>query len=299
MVRKQWKYILFFALLVFIIGELIGRFYGLCNHPVFIESDAYEYNYAANQDLKIYGNHFLTNEYSMRSKPVDFENDTTVVLLIGDSVINGGSWTDHEDLASSILEKRISDYFNKNIRVLNVSCGSWGPDNSATYIEKYGIFGADLIILVVSSHDARDHMTFEKKIGTSKQPDKQSFLAWSRLVQLLTIKYQNTKQKSSLPKALENDYLNNGFEYFRNLSVKKKIPLLLYLHASNDENKNRQSLKNKLAITQFCEENKIPYIDELQLGISNYHFRDNIHFNVQGQKFLAENLFLAIKEYPL
>lgn len=299
MIRKYWKYILFCTLIIFIIGELIGRHYGLCNHPIFIESKTYEYNYAPNQDLRIYGNHFLTNEYSMRSKPIDSNKDTTVVLLIGDSVINGGASTDHEKLASSILEKRVSEHFKKHIRVLNISCGSWGPDNAAAYIEKHGTFDADLMILVVNSQDAVDHMTFKKKVGKKKYPDKQPFLAWTRIVQLLSNKIKVTTSKRESTNSIKNDSLNTGFEYFKDLSIGNNVPLLVYLHPTKYEIKKTKSLNNKLAITNFCKKNTIPLFDAIQLGASEHHLRDHIHMNDQGQEFLAVSLLAAITEYDL
>lgn len=58
--------------------------------------------------------------------------------------------------------------------MLNISAGSWGPDNCAAYLKEKGTFGAEGIILVVSSHDAHDNMNWQTVVGQSVAfPDKQ------------------------------------------------------------------------------------------------------------------------------
>lgn len=44
--------------------------------------------------------------------------------------------------------------------MLNISAGSWGPDNCAAYLKHYGLFGAKAMSLLVSSHDAMILWTF-------------------------------------------------------------------------------------------------------------------------------------------
>jgi hypothetical protein len=170
------------TLLFFLIGEGIGRFYGLCDVPLYIKSPTYEYIHAPNQSHIIYRNHFDTNAWSMRSKAIDPQKDTTIVVLIGDSVINGGNLTDQDSLASTLLENRLTAIARRNIRVLNISGGSWGPDNAAAYLKEQGLFDADAMVLVCSSHDAYDNMTFTEVVGQHPQfPERQVLLAWQKI----------------------------------------------------------------------------------------------------------------------
>ena len=58
--------------------------------------------------------------------------------------------------------------------MLNVSAGSWGPDNCAAYLRHYGLFDAKAMFLLVSSHDAHDNMDFGPVAGVhDSYPDKQ------------------------------------------------------------------------------------------------------------------------------
>src|SRR5690606_12796944 len=140
--------VVFSLLFLLVCVELILRLgYGFCNAPLYVKDPDYEYIYAPNQSVKRFGNTIRTNSLSMRNEELSVA-DSTVILLIGDSVVNGGSLTDNEDLASTLLETRLSDKLGHKVRVLNISAGSWGPDNGAAYLKKHGTFGAKLMCLV-------------------------------------------------------------------------------------------------------------------------------------------------------
>ena len=182
------KYVVrFFILIIILLGtaEIVLRYkYGFCNAPLYISDPDFEYIYAPNQDLTRFGNVIRTNNLSMRSDALS-PKDSLVILLIGDSVINGGNLTDHDRIASTMLEKRFLKTYGKHVRVLNISAGSWGPDNMAGYLKKYGTFKAKLICLVTSSHDAHDIMAHESIVGLDPgMPDKQYKVAlyelWDR-----------------------------------------------------------------------------------------------------------------------
>ena len=123
----KWQLKTFIVLLVsFLVIELAGRLYGLCDYPLYVESPYYEYIHAPNQKLVIYGNNFSTNEWSMRSESFNKDRDTNVIIIIGDSVINGGNRIDQSRLATSLLEGYLESKFELPFKVLNISAGSWG-----------------------------------------------------------------------------------------------------------------------------------------------------------------------------
>jgi hypothetical protein len=165
--RRRWLRSLLIAapavmLLVAGGGEFFLRQrYGL-GSPVLMMSDpATEYRAVPNQHVVRLGNHVDYNAYSMRS--VDFAAHKTDprelrVLMIGDSVINGGNQTDQSRTASALLQQRMADALGVPVIVGNISAGSWGPQNELGYLEKFGTFDADRIIIVVSSHDAQDEI---------------------------------------------------------------------------------------------------------------------------------------------
>ena len=179
--RKKHIVVILVIVLIFLLGgEAFGRWYGFCNSPLYYNNEYSGYNLVPNQDVKRFRNHYITNEYSMRSEPL---NDGEYrITLVGDSVLNGGVQTDHENLASTLLENDLQDKYGNNLRVLNVSCGGWGIDNAMGVFKEYGDFESQMIILVFNSHDAVGTISEKPVAGNSKNfPIKQYPLAWIEL----------------------------------------------------------------------------------------------------------------------
>lgn len=166
----QWGGILFLSSEV-----ALRQIWGFCDAPLSIESEKYEYIFAPNQDRFRFRKHVKYNSISQRSE--EPKKNKKKVLGCGDSVINGGTQTDQKDLATTLFEERTG------VQMLNISAGSWGPDNCAAYLEVNGVFDAEGIILVVSSHDAHDNMDWQPVVGQSVAfPDKQYSLAVWELI---------------------------------------------------------------------------------------------------------------------
>lgn len=234
----------------------------------------------------------------MRSKNINPQKDSTVILLIGDSVINGGNLTDQDSLASTLLENWLSQYAKRRIRVLNISGGSWGPDNAAAYLKEKGSFHADAMVLVCSSHDAYDNMEFKKVVGVHPQfPDRQVWLAWGKIVergwQYLTSQFR-TSTKINQPPAVDIPF-NSGFADLKKLAVEQEIPLLVYLHPTLGELEQKKWGASAEPIIQFCLKENIRLIDGLVSTTKKDQYRDHIHYNEKGQKFLANLLFPTLQ----
>lgn len=296
---KAIKVVIPLVATILVAGELIGRYYGLTNFPLYDSSADFEYLMKPNQDVRIYGNHFVTNEFSMRSAPVA-DSDTIVVLLLGDSVINGGNLIDQDSLASTILEKELISRYNKPIRVLNISDKTWSPDNIVAYLKKYGVFNAKMFLLVANSGDAFDPMTFHPIVGVaSTHPDKNAVFAWQKIVEkvwpIIEDKFSFIKldSKENLHLTVNNTPFVNGFNDLYNLSVELGIPFYIYLHQAQSElAKNELDFGGK-SILEFCEHKKIPVtVNRLDYSC----FDDEIHLNNKGQKAVANDLMPLIQE---
>ena len=163
---------------------LAGEWYarsalGLGDPPLSITHPRIEYLYAPNQDVRRFGKRFLVNDYSMRSAPFAARKgaDEHRVLVFGDSVVNGGNLTDHQDLATTRLAHDLLPFAGGNkVVVGNVSAGSWGPGNWLAYSQAYGFFEADVVVLVASSHDVTDNPTFAP-LDPNTHPTKKPLLA--------------------------------------------------------------------------------------------------------------------------
>jgi hypothetical protein len=142
------------------------------------ESATFEYIARPNQSRFLSGKHVCYNEYSMQSDRLQ-SSDNLRILGFGDSVLNGGTDIDHDSLATGIIKRVLnSQYPERNIRCLNISCTDWEPDNCFAYIEEYDDFDAGLIFLVVSSHDAYDNMDFRKIVGVHLNEQGHRILAY-------------------------------------------------------------------------------------------------------------------------
>lgn len=291
--KKLRSYFLL-ILCILILIEITTRYFGLHQYPLFIESKEFEYIHKPNQATKIYGNKFMTNEYSMRSNSIS-KNDTLVVLLIGDSVLNGGNSIDQDDLASTILENDLNKKVKKHVRVLNISSYTWGSDNIYAYLKKYGTFSADLIVYICNSGDAYDPMTFEKIVGESDTHTKNNYLfGTAKLIEKVSNKCKGYFSNKVETRKIENNKISTGFISLDSLAHHLNIPLLIYIHPDIQEiNKRRYSRQGESIINFYRNRNRT-IIKELDLGVKSEYYKDDIHFNAKGQRFMSRNLFLPI-----
>ncbi len=118
-----------------------------------------------NQQVKRFGKRIRINAHHMRSDAVSPspQPGTRRIFLIGDSIVNGGWWTDQADTLSELLtvflrpsDAQASGPDKANptrSEILNASANSWGPRNELAYLERFGTFGAETIVLVINTDD--------------------------------------------------------------------------------------------------------------------------------------------------
>lgn len=305
LVKHKGFYLALTALLALVmLSELFLRFcLGFCDAPLYQSNCKYEYIAQPCQNRTRFGACFVTNSYSMRSD----EPDTTkqIILGLGDSVIFGGTWLDHNCLATTLFSKETG------MQMLNISCGSWGPSNCYAYLRDNGLFGAKKIFLVVSSHDAFDEMTFFPVIGrTPNYPACQYNFAiqelWSRYL-WPRIKNSHTYVDNVDP---DNRVLNDsdnangvhqktisftsGFDDLLSLSRRNNIPLIIYLHAEVNELKAKRYNIMGQFIINWAKKRNVRLIQGLYVGENVNMYKDNIHFNNEGQRFLADAMESAL-----
>ncbi len=288
------KKFLLIGLVILLIEFSLRIFFGFGSIPVFVEDKDYEYIFAPDQDIHRLGHHFYTNHYSMRSDALATD-DNIRILVFGDSILNGGLPTNNEDLATSVLEKKLSLKLRKKVRVLNISASSWGPDNAAAYLKKHGDFGAKMLVLVFSSHDYFDNMGFEREVGVnSSYPAKNPSLAiidffQNYLVPVIKFRlFPPDIHKNESLYYLNSKNMNSGWDYFIQYSKQKNIPLLVYLHGEKEEALNGSYNKYGKWLAKYLSDAHVPYIADVNLNPDQKFFRDFIHFNKDGQRFMAK-----------
>lgn len=297
MYTKSKKKMTLYIMIFLIVFELILRFgFGFCDAPLFLKSEKYEYIYAPNQHRFRFGKEIYYNEYSMRSEAID--STKIHVLGLGDSVINGGVQTDQSTLATNLVSSKLS------LQLLNISAGSWGPDNVAAYLMEKGLFNAKAMILVVSSHDAHDNMDFKEVVDKHlSYPSRQYKLAiWELIERYLIPRFIQSWHKSTIDpdqavaKGIQKKgkIFNVGFDQLKFIAKKANIPLIIYLHPEKVELQNKNYNEQGLEIIRWGEINHIEVIKGINIEkVSN--FRDAIHINDEGQKLLANSFAQILK----
>lgn len=279
---------------IFILGEIILRVWlGMCNAPLYQKSGSYEYIAAPNQSGKRFGNRYHYNSFSQRSEEPD--STKTIVLGLGDSVIFGGVMIDQDNIATSIFSRETG------MQMLNISAGSWGPDNCAAYLKENGLFGAKAMFLLVSSHDAFDNMNFQPVVGVSPSyPDQQYLSAWAELIsryiwprtigKIFAHKNENDPDKKVLDGIgihKNGNVFNPGFNQLKAIADSADIPLYVCLHADIKELEESKYNEQGSMIIDWCKKNDVPCILEIKEGLEKDMFRDGIHTNEKGQRFEA------------
>jgi lysophospholipase L1-like esterase len=313
--------IIFSVILLVSTGEIFARYYlGLGTPPLSVTHPSIEYMYRPNQDVYRFGHHFITNQYGMRSPPLNQNKNSQElrVMVFGDSVVNGGSPTDQTELATSILKDRLTKLLNKNVFVGNISAGSWGPGNWLAYAKEYGFFHADIIVLVLSSHDYNDNPTFAPLDGTT-QPTENPSSALIEGLEIYLPRYlphtSNNPSQSNKPPAIESyagtqDESNNEKEVqkalkdlksFLELAKSNSKTVLVFQHYEQPEIESGRPKPGYQLIKITCEKLGItptslePYFRKsIEGGIDPY--RDFIHPNQVGQKLIAEAIAAKISQ---
>lgn len=292
--------ILFYSVVLLLILELGARYgLGLGDPPLSIAHPTIEYMFKPSQNVKRFHNHFYVNKYGMRSNefPEEKIDDTEMrIMFFGDSVLNGGNLTSHENLATTLLQ----DYLNKNKTnvVGNISAGSWGPGNWLGYVNQYGFFDANTIVILMSGHDIADNPSFTP-LDPNTHPTEKPFLALTEGVSRYLMRYlsiDKSAENTQDTKKLSRFNIEKGYKIlneFINIAKSKGIKVILIYHPEEDELKTGIRHQGYSYIKQLADQQQLnlvefyPYLESsIKSGFNPY--RDKIHINEIGQQALFE-----------
>ena len=279
--------------------ELVARFVlGLGTPPLSIAHPTIEYMFKPNQDVYRFHNEQLYNAYGMRSPDMP-DHPERVVLAFGDSVLNGGNQTDHAELATSLLQSEL-EREGVSAFVGNVSAGSWGPGNMRAWIDEYGLFDADMLIFVLSSHDFSDQPTFAP-LDPTTHPTKNPPLAISEAVQRYLPRYLSAasalKPKSELHPFRDEYERTSPHPTGREdleaiLRLAGNRPVCLIQHLTQTELQKGEADEGHEGIADVFASAGSPviqlhkYIGTISPPTAAY--RDDIHINSEGQTALFQ-----------
>jgi hypothetical protein len=154
--------ILAFALILAGSSEMILRSWGFGNPIIYRVDPRVGYYPAPNQDVHRYGGEIHINAFGMRSRNVTAEKaaGTFRILMLGDSTLYGGSYIDQREIYASRLEDLLNQkpsllpHSPRNVEVLCMGVNGWGPQHELAYVQEFGLFHADLVMVMGPPADA-------------------------------------------------------------------------------------------------------------------------------------------------
>jgi hypothetical protein len=308
--------LVFTAGLLFLL-ELLLRLLGFGNPLIYIADADCGYLLAPNQRVRRLGNRIEINEYSMRSRSIAPlpAPETLRVLLLGDSVANGGWWTHQTDTISEITARQLrlqvstlavdAQLLSKvnygEFEVLNASANSWGPRNQLACAKRFGLFGAKVVVLLLNTDDLFASAPCAAVVGRDRSyPDRKPPLA---TVELLS-RFLLPALPAGTPTAqgAENgDKVSCNLEAIRQIqtiAVSANVQLLLgltpKLHELGEPGSRDWEAKARSRLAELAADLKITYIDFLPIFNCAAQFsslyRDSIHLSPQGNQLVSKTL---------
>ncbi|WP_414581131.1 SGNH/GDSL hydrolase family protein [Scytonema sp. PCC 10023] len=295
---------------LFVVIEVgLRSLFGFGNPLIYIPDEQIGYLLAPNQRTRRFGHRIEINEYSMRSEPIQKtpSPSTLRVLLLGDSIVNGGWWTDQDNTISSLLLRSLSDSVTSNfqqVEVLNASANSWGPRNELAYLQKFGNFNAQAVVLVINTDDLFATSPTALPVGRDRNyPDKKPPLALVEVLQRYMLR------QTPIPEleAVQNE---GGDRVGLNLEAIGKIQALTHqansqfllvmtplLREIGQPGPRDYEIKARQRLLEFCQAQQITYVDFLPIFNSNQNpkalYHDHIHLNLQGNQLVSQVIELS------
>lgn len=285
--------------------ELAARFgLGLGTPPLSVPHPEVEYLFAPDQDVQRFGNRQRYNAWSMRTPdfPRTRQDPTELrVLVIGDSVINGGNLTDEVDLATTLAAEELRRTLGRPVLIMNASAGSWGPKNQLAYLRGWGIFDADQVIVVLNSGDADDVPTFEplcpdsypQRAPLSATTELVTRYIWPRISAFASAFHATETPKDSQTRREEvSDDLVLDLTAMRSIAEASEAAFDVVVFPNRDEAGEgawRRDGRTLLAALRAMGEEPRVMLPELSRN-AEFFFRDRLHPNQEGQKLLAETI---------
>ena len=302
---KKFFWAIAIGLMTLGVVEIIARLYlGLGNPPLSVEHPTIEYMFAPNQDLMRFGNRIVINEYGMRTESFLQHNGTGQlrIMVFGDSVLNGGSLTDHSELATTLLGENLSRVLNSQLVIVgNISAGGWGPGNWLAYARKFGFFDADIIVLLVSEHDCEDNPSFLPLNPLTHPQEKPVLALIEGFTRYLPRYLPRISDSTPLSVSVEEGRIDATIQGLSDLRDFLKLARLftdkvLVVQYPEKTELEKASLVCHLQIEEVAKEVGAVVISAapsfrsaVKQGLDPY--RDNIHPNSLGQAILANIFF--------
>lgn len=294
--------------------ELFARYFlGLGDPPLCMPDPNTAYIFKPNQSCHRFGHYIHYNSFSMRaddfsmhkSSPNEFR-----VMVIGDSVINGGVATDQSKVCTSLLKVMLQRELKRPVNVGNISAGGWGPLNEWNYEKTYGLFDADVLVIVLRSGDTGMSFRTNNIVGVNPDfPDHKPTFAATELFTRYLPRYipgwkahfNNEGYIAPVNDALVREACLNAIHNMINTAATNGVESFVLLHWSQSELAQAAKVhgwrpQGHIEIERTATTSRAKVLDlysvEERVGAKAY--RDDIHISASGQQLLSQAMMEVI-----
>ncbi|MBD2451098.1 SGNH/GDSL hydrolase family protein [Nostoc sp. FACHB-152] len=309
--RKYKILIIIIAILVCI--EIYLRIAFGLGSPVLSQADTYTgYRFQPNQSLVRFGKKIEYNQYSQRSEPINLlkPKGNLRILMVGDSVLNGGNPIDQKQIITEQLEDKFKAS-GEPTEILNASAGSWGIGNHLGYLKEFGTFNSDAVILQIGTHDLTQPTSTSERVGKDPNyPNHPPLLAIQealtryilpRFLGNVNLNPFSNQEIPQLSPAQVNQQFQKNMELFKaavKLVREKKIPIyVLFTPNRYDLIPKPATPPYKPEFMQVLKSLQVPIFDtyeawsKLPTNVVATYFRDEVHLSEAGYKTAANLIF--------
>ncbi|HEY9763282.1 MAG TPA: SGNH/GDSL hydrolase family protein [Trichocoleus sp.] len=280
--------------------------YGLGNPPLYLADARTGYRLKPNQRLKRLGNQIEVNQFSMRGPAISPQrpDDTLRVLLLGDSIINGGWWTDQSDILSALLQTQLASALSQQfgrVEVLNASANSWGPRNQLGYVARFGLFESQIVLVVLNTDDLFAIAPTSVQVGRDRSyPRRKPLLAIFEAIGRVQTPRPLTELEA-LQEQESGDRVGSNLEAIRQIKLRSEenysrliLTMTPLRRELEDDGPRDYELIARQRLLTFTQREQIPYLDFLPIFQQNPDFaalyRDHIHLSPQGNQLVTLQL---------
>ena len=290
------------VVMVLLAAEIILRvFFGFANQPIYVTDDDIGYLLKADQHVRFLGKTYSCNKYHQRSEELMDEPDYRI-LMVGDSLLHGVHPVDQHETIPELLEARINRELGLNGEVLNASAPSWSIDNELEYVKRFGLFEADVVILVINNADIYQEKSTPEYLYATGRHTKRPFSALYELYREFFKK--DDSSYISKPEDATEIFNRHRKMIFQDLAgmVKragnKFILVMIPPERKNTKTGTTELVYNSKSLSSTTEEEEFMVIDFVNgpSPIEKGDYLDQIHMNKKGNQRIADIIYEQVHE---
>ncbi|MEA5535503.1 SGNH/GDSL hydrolase family protein [Crocosphaera sp. XPORK-15E] len=281
--------------------------FGLGQRPLYIADPKIGYLLAPNQNIRRLGKSTIINQYSMRTEDIKphREGNSLRLFLLGDSIANGAWWTDQKETISALMTEDLQNILSEKVEVLNASANSWGPRNQLAYLQGFGTFEAQRVILLMNTDDLFATAPISLVVGKDPNyPDHQPFSAIGEILERLFVRRQPIPGMAELL-AEKGDRVGinlQALEQIKAITTQNNSQFIIALTPLKHEVEREPKDYEKRArerLKEWTETHGVVFLDFLPIFKQQQNpldlYRDHIHLSPLGNQLVSQNISQLIR----